>query len=131
MSSELFWLTLTAVYTALLAFPYTYARVMELGLMRALLNPVPGGEPFEKDWVHRAYRSHMNAIENLVVFAPLAIAVDVGGSGNEVTAMASATYFWARLVHAPVNILKIPVVRTLAYGVGVGACLVLAGRLLL
>jgi len=39
----------------------------------------------------------MNAVENLVVFAPLAIAVQVTGSGNAVTALACEIYFWPDL----------------------------------
>jgi len=31
----------------------------------------------------------MNVVENLVVFAPLALAVVVTGSGNEITALAA------------------------------------------
>ena len=133
MSSEMFWLTLTVVYSSLLFIPYAYVRISKISKIHPLqvfIDPVPGDDPFDEAWAHRAYRAHMNAFENLVLFAPLAIAVEVSGAGNEVTAAACATYFWARLIHAPFYITKTPYVRTLAYFVGLIACLVLAYSLL-
>jgi uncharacterized MAPEG superfamily protein len=72
----------------------------------------------------------MNAVENLVVFGALALAVTMTGSSNEVTAAASAAYFWARLVHGVFYTVKLPFVRTLAWITGVGACLTLAYQIL-
>ncbi len=72
----------------------------------------------------------MNALENLVLFAPLAVAVQVTGSGNEVTAAACAAYFWARLAHAPIYWFNVPWLRTFAYLIGLAACLTLAYQLL-
>ena len=128
--SEIYWLTLVSVYTALLVIPYAVVRVRKIGLLQVFVNPLPGDDPFERAWAHRAYRAHMNAIENIALFAPLVLAVHVTGSSNEATALASATYFWARFVHAPFYILQTPFVRTIAYFVGVGACFVLAYQLL-
>ncbi len=133
MSSEIFWLTLTAVNTALLVFIYAPPRIGRVGLVQVLINPLPGDDPFPpgQEWAQRAVRAHINSIENLVVFAPLALSVYVTGAGNEVTATACAVYFWARLVHGPFTVIKPPFVRTIAYFVGLCACLVLAYELLL
>ena len=131
MSSEIYWLTLTTIMTPLLIVPYAIIRVRKIGFVQVFTNPLPGDDPFEQEWTHRAYRAHMNAVENLIVFAPLVLAVVVTGSGNEVTALASATYFWARLIHAPFYILKTPFIRTTAWFVGIGACFVLAWQLLI
>ena len=49
--------------------------------------------------VGRAVRAHLNAVENLAVFAPLALAVHVTGAGTPLTAAASMTYFAARALH--------------------------------
>jgi len=98
--------------------------------LRLAANPLPGDDPFEDQWAHRAYRAHMNAVENLVVFAPLVLAVQVSGAGNDITAMASATYFWARLVHGVFYTVKTPFVRTIAWITGVGACLTLSYQIL-
>jgi uncharacterized MAPEG superfamily protein len=130
VTKEIFWLALTAVYTALLVIPYAIPRVRKIGLLRVFTNPLPGDDPFEQEWAHRAYRAHMNAIENIAVFAPLALAVHTTGSGNEITAQACAVYFWARLIHAPFYIMNTPIVRTLAYFIGICACFVLAYQLL-
>jgi len=131
MSSEIYWLTWTTVYTALLVFPYAIYRIDKLGgLGQVFLNPLPGDDPFEKEWAHRSYRSHMNAFENLLLFAPLAIGVHVTGIGNDVTAAASATFFWARLLHAPLFIFNVPIFRTVVYFIALGACFVLAYQLL-
>lgn len=133
MASEIYWLTLTAAFTVLLWLPYAYHRISravpKIGFLRLAADPLPGDDPFADEWAHRAYRAHMNAVENLVVFAPLALAVYVTGSGNDVTAAASATYFWARLVHGVFYTVKIPFMRTIAWITGVAACLVLAYQL--
>ena len=130
MSPEIFWLTLTAAFTVVLWLPYGAYRVArvvpKIGFLRLAADPLPGDDPFADDWPHRAYRSHMNAVENLVVFAPLALGVAVTGAGNEVTAAASATYFFARLVHGIFYTIKLPFIRTVAWITGVIACLVLA-----
>jgi len=130
LANELYWLTLTASFTLLLVAPYAFVRIKRLGFLRLLTKPLPGDDPFEQAWAHRAYRAHMNAIENLVVFAPLVLAVIISNSSNEITSMASATYFWARIAHAPFYILNTPYIRFIAYFVGVIACFVLAHQLL-
>jgi len=131
MSSEIYWLTLTTVLTALLFVPYAVVRVRKIGFSRVLMDPLPGDDPFEKAWAHRAYRAHMNAIECLTTFAPLALAVHVTGASNMITEKACATYFFARLVHAPIYIFKVPVLRLISFLVGLGASLVLASQLLM
>ena len=130
MTSEIYWLTLTVLYSSLLFIPYAFVRISRIGFLRLLTNPLPGDDPFDQEWAHRAYRAHMNAIENIALFAPLVLAVQVTGSSNEVTATACAVYFWARLIHAPFYIFNTPVVRTISYFVGLGACLVLGYQLL-
>jgi len=130
VTSEIFWLTCTAVLTLLLVIPYAFARIKRIGFLKLLTNPLPGDDPFEQAWAHRAYRAHMNAIENLVVFASLALAVVISESSSEITATACATYFWARVVHAPFYILNTPYIRFISYFIGVGACMVLAYQVL-
>ncbi len=130
LTTEIYWLTLTAGLTLLLVFPYAFVRIKRIGFHQLLANPLPGDDPFKEAWAHRAYRAHMNAIENLVVFAPLVLAVVITHSTNEVTAIASAVYFWARVIHVPIYILNIPYLRFIAYFIGVAACFVLAYQLL-
>lgn len=131
MSDEIYWLTLYAVFTSFLFIPYAIARVLKSGFAQSLINPVLGDDPLKQAWAHRAYRAHMNAIENIVIFAPLAIAVHVTGAGNETTAMAAATFFWARVAHVPLAIMSPSVFRSAAWFVGWASCLVLAYQLVM
>jgi len=65
-------------------------------------------------------------VENLAVFAPLAITVVLARADSGTTAAACAIYFFARLVHYPVATLGVPVVRTVAFAIGSVAQIVLA-----
>lgn len=134
MSSEIYWLTLTALLTGFLSVVYVLNIVVRQwpgkGLLVLKRPPMPGEDRYAWKWGERAYRAHMNAVENIVMFAPLAIAVHVTGAGNEITAQACAVYFWARLIHAPFYILNVPFVRTLSWTVGLIACFVLGYQLL-
>jgi uncharacterized MAPEG superfamily protein len=63
-------------------------------------------------------RAHANAVENLVVFAPLVLMVELVGANSGVTAFGAALYFWARLIHYTVYTLGVPIVRTLSFFAG-------------
>jgi uncharacterized MAPEG superfamily protein len=127
MTKELLWLTLTIILTGLMWVPYILDRIMARGLMGAMANPSRGDKP-QSPWAQRLYFAHTNAVENLVIFAPLVLILDAQGHSTESTAIACAVYFWARLVHVVVYTMGIPVLRTLAFTVGflAQAALVLA-----
>ncbi len=129
LSPELFWLTLTVLFTGLMWAPYILQRIVEQGLFPAMGNQ-PAGHYEKAAWAMRLKRAHENAVENLVLFAPLAIAVHVASYGDGMTAAACAIYFLARVAHAVVMTLGIPVARTLAFAVGAFCNLALALRLL-
>ena len=109
MTRELFWLTLTVILTGLLWVPYIINRCQVRGLSGAMANPSRNDKP-HADWANRLMFAHDNAIENLIIFAPLVCAV----------------YFWARVAHLIVYTLGLPVFRTLAFTVGFLAQAVLA-----
>ena len=117
MSRELMWLTLTVILTGLMWVPYIIDRIMVRGLMGAMANPSRKDKP-QSAWAMRLYFAHTNAVENLVIFAPLVLILDSLGHSTESTAIACAVYFWARLAHAIVYALGVPVLRTLAFSVG-------------
>lgn len=129
MSKEIYWLALTLLLTALMALPYVLNRIMVRGLMGAMANPAPGDRP-QAEWANRAQRAHTNAVENLVVFAPAVLAVQAAGVGNEMTALACAVYFFARLGHYVVYAAGVPGLRTLTYGAGLAATVYLIARVL-
>ena len=117
MSTELFWLVLTIAMTGLLWVPYILDRFMVRGLMAAMANPSPKDKP-QSAWAQRLLAAHTNAVENLVVFAPLVLTARALGIATGATAFACALYFWARLAHVVVYTLGIPVFRTLTFAVG-------------
>ena len=125
---ELFWLTLTVVLTGISSFPYVGEVLSEHGVMTAISEG--GGPPPNKAaWALRARRAHANAVENLVLFAPLVLMVVLMDLGNRMTALACAVYFFARLTHYIVYVLGVPYVRTLIFGVSLAAIAVLVVRL--
>lgn len=130
-TGELFWMALTAAWTAILFAPYAVVRIKKIGWGRVMIDPLPGDDPFEKAWAHRAYRAHMNAIETFATFAPVAIAVSLSGASTETTVMAAQIYFWSRLIHAPIYIFKVPVLRLLTFMVGLACTLILAWALVI
>ncbi|HEY2756723.1 MAG TPA: MAPEG family protein [Pseudolabrys sp.] len=125
MTKELLWLTLTVILTGLLWIPYMIDRAKVRGLMAALDNPSRNDKP-QSPWAQRMYFAHTNAVDNLVIFAPLVLILDDIGYSSQWTVIACAVYFWARLAHAVVYAMGIPVLRTLAFLVGFLAQAVLA-----
>jgi uncharacterized MAPEG superfamily protein len=120
MSKELFWLTLTVILTGLLWVPYILDRIMVRGLMGAMANPSSHDEP-QSEWAQRLQKAHINAVENLVIFATLVLTLNVMHHSTESTVIACAVYFWARLAHTLIYWAGIPVLRTLSFAVGFAA----------
>ena len=117
MTTELYWLTLTVLMTALYWVPYILDRIVSLGLWPALSEgkPLPGRQSV---WADRAMQAHQNAVENLVIFAPAVLIAHALGVTTAATKSAAMTYFFARLVHFIVYTANVPVVRTLAFTAG-------------
>jgi uncharacterized MAPEG superfamily protein len=114
MSTELFWLMLTVIMTGLLWVPYILDRIAMRGLMGAMANPSPSDKA-QSPWARRLMAAHTNAVENLIIFAPLVLTARALGIATAATAFACALYFWARLAHLVVYTLGIPVLRTLSF----------------
>lgn len=74
--------------------------------------------------------AHTNAVENLVVFAPLILIAHTSGLTGPAITTAAAVYFWARLVHAIAYTLEVPGLRTLAFLAGFFAQVAIAWQLL-
>jgi uncharacterized MAPEG superfamily protein len=124
MPKELLWLTWTVVLTGLLWVAYILDRIAVRGLLGAMANPTPKDEP-QSLWAQRLMRAHTNAIENLVVFATLVLTLRALNISTAATVTACAVFFYARLAHAVVYTLGIPVLRTLAFAIGFAAQVVL------
>jgi uncharacterized MAPEG superfamily protein len=90
-----------------------------------MANPTPGAKP-HAPWATRLMFAHDNAVENLVIFAPLVLILAQLDYSTKWTVYASAVYFWSRVAHLVVYTLGLPVFRTLAFTVGFFAQAVLA-----
>jgi len=129
MPRDIHWLVLTLGMTALFWVPYVLNRMVVKGLWGTFANPTAADPPLAP-WAQRACAAHSNAIENLAVFAPAALAVHALGVGDALTDTVCAIYFCSRLAHFLVYTAGIPVLRTLAFFGGWGATVVLVLRLL-
>lgn len=129
MRPEAFWLTATIMMTALFWIPYILNRLYEHSPIPALMNPEPDLRPKAR-WAERLMRAHDNAVENLVVFAPLIVLVLMLGKMSSATAAAAAVYFWARLAHAILYAFGVPLLRTIAFFVGFLCQMVLVNAIL-
>ena len=129
ITPELTYLTWVTVFTALMWMPYILNTIVVKGLINAVGysdNPKPLAP-----WAARMKQAHSNAIENLVVFGLLIFVAQAAGANNETTALASAIYFYARIVHFVTYSLGVPWVRTLAFAVGFMCQILLALQILM
>lgn len=128
MSPELLYTSLTAGFTGIIWVPIIVNRLAEMGPWKALSNAEPDVRP-HANWAYRMGHAHRNAIENLVVFAPLAIIVHVLGLNSPTTAAAAAIFFFARLAHAIIYTFGIPLFRTVAFVIGFFCQMALLARI--
>lgn len=126
---ELYALVIISTATALMWVPYVCGRMLTHGVLRAIGTPGPG-YPVDEAWMDRAKRAHVNAVENLAVFAPLVIVSAVTGINNGTTLISAYVYVAARLLHYVIYTAGIPVVRTVAFLAGACATVVLGVTLL-
>jgi len=85
------------------------------------------------DWVTRANRAHVNAVENFGPFAAVVLTGQLMGVSTSTTVACAAVYFFARLAHALVHISGIGLLkaRTLLFTIAWIAFLTFAIDLLL
>lgn len=115
ISAEIYWLTATILMTALFWVPVIVNRIIEIGAWATLKPPALKPKAL---WAERLMRAHANAIENLVIFAPLVLIVHVAGINTSITATVCLIYFIARLIHVLAYVAAIPIIRTLAFVAG-------------
>jgi uncharacterized MAPEG superfamily protein len=84
------------------------------------------------DWVNRANRAHLNAVENFAPFAAVVLIGHVSGISTATTEICAAIYFYARAAHALVHVSGFGQfkARTLLFSVAWAAFLVFAVVLL-
>ena len=105
MTRELFWLTLTVILTGLMWIPYVLNRCQVRGLTGAMANPSRNDKP-HSEWANRMMFAHDNAVENLIIFAPLVLILNSIDYSTKWTVLACAVYFWSRVAHLIVYTLR-------------------------
>lgn len=116
MSTELYWLMLTVLMTSLFWIPYILNRIKVMGMTAALTEKgvdVNNHEP----WGQRCRLAHMNAVENLALFAPAVIVLELVNGNTALTATAAAVYFFARLAHFFIYTAALPYLRTVSFAI--------------
>ncbi len=83
-------------------------------------------------WIHRAWRAHLNLLEQFLPFAVVVLVAHLAGVSNGVTAGAAAVFFALRLAHAVWKIGGFPVlpIRPLIFTAGWVAILVIGWQVL-
>jgi uncharacterized MAPEG superfamily protein len=129
MTAELNYLAWVIALTVFMWIPYVMNMIMVRGLVDAVGYP-DSPKPLAP-WADRMKCAHMNAVENLVIFAPLVVVANLAGISNEMTVMACALYFWARVIHVVVYTMAIPWLRTASFVAGFVAQVLLVWQILL
>ena len=91
--------------------------LIKSGPIKAFLYPDAAAQLYS-DWAQRSKAAHGNAVQNLVIFAPLVILLAVFDLENEITALMAMIYFIARVFHYIMHVLAIPLLRTVAFLIG-------------
>ncbi len=126
MEHTFFWLILTITATALMWVPYIINMIFTQGLVTAM--GYEEDAPEMSPWAIRAKKAHYNAVENLVLFAPLILGLGVLGEHSGAVATSAMIYFVARIVHYIVYTARIPYLRTLTFAVAWSSVMFLAWR---
>ncbi|CTQ54346.1 MAPEG family protein [Roseibium album] len=121
-SAELVWLVTISIITAAMWMPYVLESFVHRGIFATMGNPSPDALPVPA-WADRAKRAHLNATDNLAIFAAVvfsAVLLNVTGGG---VLMAVKIFVFARIAHYVVYVAGIPVARTITFLVGFFATL--------
>lgn len=129
ITTEFYWLILTTTMTGLLWIPQIIHSVFKAGPTTALLYPDEASKHYA-EWAKRSKAAHNNAVENLIIFAPLTILIVILETGTDVTAIAATIYFFARAFHFVMHIIAVPLMRTLMFLVGFACQMAMAINLL-
>ena len=129
MAMELQYLVWAAILTLFIRVTWMFDKVRMRGLLKVTGYPKESA-PLS-GWGGRAWIAHEDAIQNLVIFAVLVIALQLAVHSNAITQAAAAAYFWARLCHFIVYLFAVRRITTVAFLVAMGAQLVLAWQFIL
>jgi len=136
METAYYYLALSGLLTVLLWTPYIVGRLFVWGLPTFLTNypeGFPKTEPETPLWMDRAKRAHLNMVETMPAFVAVVVAAALVGdsSSAETVGTWAQIFFFARVLHAIVYTLGIPVLRTPVYLVSWAAILVIGAQVAL
>lgn len=126
MTTELFWLALTATTIAFFWMPYGLNGMIINGPL-AYMKKSSDQFSSTPQWVIRAKSAHSIAVENLIIFSILIIIAYLSNISNNITIGASILYYFGMVFHYIFLTLGIPYLRSAAFLVaGFGAEIALA-----
>lgn len=127
MSTELTLLVWSVILCVVQMLVAVMATQMQVGL------PTLAGNrdemPTLTGFAGRATRAHRNMLENLPLFAALALITQVSMLGNEMTALGAQLFFWGRLAYAVVYLIGLPWVRTGTWAVSMAGLVLILVQL--
>jgi uncharacterized MAPEG superfamily protein len=131
MTTELCYLLLAALLTGVLWIPVVIGYVSSRGTPKPADYKVAPTSPLP-DWVNRANRAHMNAVENFAPFAAVVLIANLVGVSTSITEISAAFFFYARAAHAVIHIsgFSLFMARTVAFTVAWIAFMTFAVELL-
>ncbi len=125
MSVELTMLAYSAGLLFVLVIVQALAGIRSVGVV-PLANS-RDGLPEAKGFHARMLRVVDNHREGLTIFAPLALTAAVAHISNGTTVLGAQLFFYSRAVHAVLYLLGVPMIRPLAWAVGlIGTAMVFA-----
>ncbi|MGA0602564.1 MAPEG family protein [Caulobacter sp. KR2-114] len=87
---------------------------------------LPEPKPFQA----RTKRVVDNHREGLTIFAPIVLVAAVAHISTHTTQLGAELFFWSRLAHAALYLAGVPLVRPLAWGVGIAGTVMVLGAVL-
>jgi len=120
-------LAYTGLFLLLLTLIQGTRNVLVLGLATTAGNQ--HDNPPWTAWNDRLNRAIKNLSEAIIIFAPIALAVQALGLSNDTTALGAQLFLAARLAHAPIYVLGVHWVRTAAWTAGVVGIVMVASPL--
>src|SRR5882724_10934854 len=103
MTTELHYLLLSTILTGVLWIPVVIGYVSARGFLRPVDYKTAPTSPLP-DWVNRANRAHLNAVEGFAPFAAVVLIGHAAGISSAVTVASAVVFFWARVAHALVQV---------------------------
>ncbi|QEW19273.1 putative relative of glutathione S-transferase, MAPEG superfamily [Marinibacterium anthonyi] len=99
MTPELFWLVLTAILAGSLWIPFVALSATGSNARYATFDRIPQITAMT-DMTQRAWRAHLNLLEQFLPFAVLVLVAQGMGVSTPVTAATACAFFWIRVLHA-------------------------------